>query len=54
MGVFGLLRDMEQDDVIKAMSRRVKSVEARIEKLETLVGALDAKLDRLTGEATRD
>lgn len=54
MGVFGLLRDMQQDDVIEAIRNRIKSVEARIERLETLVRALDAKLDRLTGEATRD
>ena len=54
MGVFDLIRDMEQDDVIEAISKKVQDVEARIEKLEALVRSLDAKLDRLTGEATRD
>lgn len=43
MGVFDLLRDMEQDDVIEAISKKVQNVEARLEKLETLVRALDAK-----------
>ena len=53
MGVFDLLRDMEQDDVIEAISKKVQNVEARLEKLEALVRALDAKLDRIAKEQAR-
>ncbi len=53
MGVFDLLRDMEQDDVIEAISKKVQNVEARLDKLEALVLALDAKLDRIAKERAR-
>ncbi len=53
MGIFDLLRDMEQDDVIEAISNKVDSFEARLEKLEALVRALDVKLDRLARETAR-
>ena len=53
MGVFDLLRDMEQDDVIIAINKRVDGIEARLERLEALVRDLDAKLERLAGEKAR-
>lgn len=53
MSIFDLLRDMEQDDAIEAVGRRIDGIETRLEKLEALVRALDAKLDRLAGERPR-
>ena len=53
MGIFDLLRDMEQNDAIEAISDRIDGIEARIERLEAVVRALVAKLDRLAGEGPR-
>ncbi len=53
MGIFDLLRDMEQDDAIETISDRIDGIEARLEKLEALVRALAVKLDRLAGEGPR-
>ena len=50
MGIFGLIRDMHQDDEITTITRRIRRIEERLEKLEALVRALAAKLDRPSGE----
>lgn len=50
MGIFDLLRDMEQDDAIEAISNRMDGIEARLDKLEALVRALAVKVDRLAKE----
>ena len=53
MGIFGLIRDMQQDDEIGTITRRIRGVEERLDKLEALVRALNEKLDRVTGEGRR-
>lgn len=53
MGIFGLIRDMQQDDEIGTITRRIRRIEERLEKLEALVRALDAKLDPPAGEGPR-
>ena len=53
MGVFDLLRDMEQDDAIGAIATRMDGIEERLEKLEVLVRALATQIDRLAGESPR-
>ena len=53
MGIFGLIRDMHQDDEIATITRRIRRIEERLEKLESLVRALDVKLDRPAGEGPR-
>ena len=53
MGIFGLIRDMNQDDEIAAITRRIRRIEERLEKLESLVRALDVKPDRPAGEGPR-
>ena len=53
MGIFDLLRDMEQDNAIKAISNRIDGIESRLEELEALVRALAAKIDKFAGEGPR-
>lgn len=48
-----MIRDMQQDDEIGTITRRIRGVEARLDKLEALVRALNEKLDRVTGEGPR-
>ena len=53
MGIFGLIRDMQQDDEMATITRRIRRIEERLEKLESLVRALGAKLDRPAEEGLR-
>ena len=53
MGIFGLIRDMQQDDSIVTITRRIRRIEARLDRLEALVRSLDEKLDRPVGEGPR-
>ena len=53
MGIFGLIRDMQQDDEMATITRRIRRIEERLGKLESLVRALDEKLDRVAEEGPR-